>query len=186
MSVAYADVTLEFDGDEMNACSQVLRLASPVFDGMLASAMEEARNKRIKVDIVSKPVFATFYKLTLPGKWSPSEVTKANVDRLLVLSDYYQVEFLKSVCEDLLIALPATVSLLLQARKHGLSKQYARCVREVAHDDSLEELKPLEATPEVLMDVAVVMRQHMRQHMKRGSGGAAAQLTVATLMPLHW
>ena len=64
----------------------------------------------------------------LPGSWSPRKLNEANVDELLVLSEYYQVEFLKAACEDCLIALPATSARLLQAHRHDLKKQYARCV----------------------------------------------------------
>lgn len=166
MSSACADVTLEFSEEEMLVSSHTLRLASPVFEGMFASAMEEARNKRVKVDISSKEDFAGFYDLLLPGRWSPSKVTKTNVDALLVLSDYYQVEFLKAACEVKLASLPATIPRLLQAHKHGLKKQYARCVQALAQADSkeflsTEDLKALEANSDIYLDLALAMRHNV-------------------------
>mmetsp|Transcript_57940 Transcript_57940/g.116165 ORF Transcript_57940/g.116165 Transcript_57940/m.116165 type:complete len:209 (-) Transcript_57940:177-803(-) len=159
---AREDVTLEFDGgEELAASSHVLCFASPVFEGMLTSGMDEARSKRIGVSKSSKAEFAIFYELLLPGAWKPSRLSKENVDGLLVLSDYYQVDFVKAGCENALMRLPATAPRLLQAHTHGLSKQYKRCVDAIADWTCKEDLKLLEKHPGVLMDLAAVMRAKM-------------------------
>mmetsp|Transcript_86399 Transcript_86399/g.252840 ORF Transcript_86399/g.252840 Transcript_86399/m.252840 type:complete len:215 (-) Transcript_86399:57-701(-) len=167
MSGAGEDLTVEFNEGQMVVCSQVLRLASPVFAAMLASEMDEAVSKRVKVEVSSKEQFAGFYKLLLPGSWDPSQVTVRNVDFLLALSDYYQVEFVKQGCEARLNVLTATVPRLIQAQRHGLQKQYGRCLQEVAQKASQKDLKALEATPGILMEVTFEMRRQMDQQKRQ-------------------
>lgn len=164
---ACCQVVLEFEsGEEFVASSHVLRLASPVFEGMLAAGMGEARSKRVAVSKSSKAEFVSFYDLMLPGAWSPSKVTEKNVDELLVLGDYYQVDFLKAACEDVLMALPVVVPRLLQAHVHGLRRQYERCLEAMAHWERRldaksfeEDLKLLEAHPRILMDLTLAMQR---------------------------
>mmetsp|Transcript_50017 Transcript_50017/g.100699 ORF Transcript_50017/g.100699 Transcript_50017/m.100699 type:complete len:215 (-) Transcript_50017:160-804(-) len=156
---AWADVTLEFEGEEeYSAPSQVLSIASPVFAGMLESGMAEARNKRIKVSNASRTEFASFCELLMPGAWSPAKLTKENLDGILTLSDYYQVDFLKAACEAALLAHPVTVPRLVQAHTHGLKKQYERCIKALAQWGCEEELTPLEEHPRILMELTLKMR----------------------------
>merc|ERR1719210_2209044 len=139
----------------MQVSSAMLRFASPVFDAMFRSEMAETASKRIKVDASSRAAFATFYQLMLPGAWSPSKINEMNVDELLVLSDYYQVEFLKVACEDVLLSLPVTAPRIIQAKTFGLRKQYSHCVDAFACPNCKEDLTSLQGAPDILMDLVL-------------------------------
>ena len=162
-----SDVRLEFgesSEDSMPANSILLRLASPVFNRMLQSGMQEAQQSVIKVDLASKEEFQIFYGLLAPTAWSTGAVTKENVDSLLAISDYYQVGTIKQACEAHLLRLPATGARLLQARKHGLKSQYERCIRALAKNGAKEDLELLrKSEPDILLEVAVKQQELRRQ-----------------------
>ena len=155
-----SDVLLDFGVDTMPAGSQLLRLASPVFNRMLESGMKKAQQSIIKVDVASKQEFKIFYDLLTPFSWSKDKITEANVDALLTISDYYQVEIVKDGCEQLLLSLPPTCNRLFQAQKHGLKTQYERCIASMAKKD---ELQILRCHPDTLMDVALKQQAHWRE-----------------------
>ena len=49
------DVVLEFrSGGSRTACTTLLRIASPVFNGMFKSGMSEAQRKVVQVDVATK------------------------------------------------------------------------------------------------------------------------------------
>ena len=129
------DVVLDFGLDSMHASSHLLCLASPVFDRMLESGMKEAQQSIIKMEVASKEEFTVFYDLLRPTAWRDDKVTVANVESLLSLSDYYQVEAVKQACEQLLLRLPCTGTRLLQAHKHGL--QMHECLGQAEHEGGL-------------------------------------------------
>ncbi|CAE7618053.1 unnamed protein product [Symbiodinium microadriaticum] len=153
------DVRLEFGDDPENsmlASSHLLRLASPVFNRMLQSGMKEAQHSVIKVDVAGKDEFNAFYDLLLPKAWSAEVVTEHNVDSLLGISDYYQVESIKQKCESRLLLLPPTGTRLLQAHKHGLKQQYQRCIGALAKRSTKEDLEVLrQSEPDILLEVAL-------------------------------
>ncbi|CAE7551067.1 GAPDH, partial [Symbiodinium sp. KB8] len=148
------DVVLDFGLDSMPASSHLLCLASPVFDRMLESGMKEAQQSIIKVEVASKEEFTAFYDLLRPTAWSNDKVTEANVDSLLTISDYYQVGAVKQACEQLLLRLPPTGTRLLQAHKHGLQKQYQRCLSDLAKESTNEDLEVLHSMPDILLELA--------------------------------
>ena len=78
------DLVLDFGVDSMPACSSFLRAASPVFNRMLQSGMQESQQGTVKVEVAKKEEFAIFYSLLWPGEWSRDKVTEANVDSLLL------------------------------------------------------------------------------------------------------
>jgi len=148
------DVTLVFGGDEeMGAHSQVLALASPVFASMLTSPMAEAGTKRINVDTSGKKEFTVFYQLINPLSARITHVTKDNVDAVLNLADYYQVEHLKQECEEVLLSLEPSVGRLLQADQHFLMRQYNRCADAIAKTFPSHDFSSLVPHPTVFMDV---------------------------------
>ncbi|CAE7821290.1 bath-38, partial [Symbiodinium sp. KB8] len=147
-----SDLLLDFGGDTMPAVSQLLRLASPVFNRMLVSNMKEAQKSIIKVEVASKTEFKIFYDLLEPCSWSKDKISKANVDALLAISDYYQVDVVKQGCEQFLLGLPATGDRLLQAHKHGLNKQYQRCIVSIAEAGTKDDLLVLHGHPDVLLE----------------------------------
>ena len=129
---------------------------------MLQSGMEEAQQNTIKVEVVSKEDFDIFYGLLGPGAWGNDRVTEATVDVLLVIADYYQVDFIKSACEDCLLNLAVSGERLLQAHKHGLKTQYQRCVQSLAKEGVPEDLRVLHLhAPEIMLEVAMEMQSYM-------------------------
>ena len=111
------DVLLDFGEESMRVSSVLLRLASPVFNRMLESGMKEAQQRVIKLDVAvaTKQDFESFYALLGPGAWSMEKVSEDNIDGLLSMSDYYQVDFMKDACIKMLDHLPVTGNRLLQA-----------------------------------------------------------------------
>lgn len=150
-----SDVVLDFGIDSMPANSVLLRLASPVFNRMLRSGMKEAQQSIIKVDVASKEEFTIFYELLVPMAWSTDKVTKTNVDSLLAISDYYQVEIIKQRCENYLLRCAPTGSRLLQAHKHGLTSQYERCIGALAKKSTKADLAVLRSQPDILLDLTL-------------------------------
>ncbi|CAE7039640.1 unnamed protein product [Symbiodinium sp. CCMP2592] len=151
-----SDVVLDFGVDVMPASATLLRLASPVFNRMLESGMKEAQQRVIKVDVASKQEFTIFYDLLGPMAWSTDKVQEDNVDSLLAISDYYQVKTIKETCETLLLGLSPTGDRLVQAHKHGLERQYKRCISELAKFSTKEDLEVLrQSGPDMLLEVAL-------------------------------
>lgn len=142
--------------------SQVLHLASPVFAAMLGSDMAEHRTKRIKVDteVASFKEFKEFYKLLTPVRGRRVIISKANVDHLLRLSEYYQVVSVKDECAELLEQLPVSVSRLLQARTYQLQRQYKRCLFEISECLPAHKFDELLGNPDVMKDLLVEAQQY--------------------------
>ncbi|CAE7041260.1 Enc1 [Symbiodinium sp. CCMP2456] len=150
-----SDVVLDFGVDSMPANSVLLRMASPVFNRMFQSGMKEAQQSIIKVDVAGKEEFTIFYNLLGPVAWNARKVTKENVDTLLAISDYYQVETIKQTCEDLLLDLPPTGTRLLQAHQHCLKRQYQRCIHELAKKSAKEDLEVIWSQPDVFFELTL-------------------------------
>lgn len=70
---------------EVQVHTQVLRIASPVFDAMFSSGMMEDSSKRFRIEIASKTDFVSFYNCLLPGASCAQHVTPENVDGILEL-----------------------------------------------------------------------------------------------------
>ena len=117
----------------------------------------------IKVNLASKEEFATFCNLLGPWAWSTDKVTEANVDSLLPISNYYQVEIIKQTCEDLLLSLALTCARLLQADRHGLKRQYQGCMGHVAEKSTKKDLEVLrQSSPDILLQVALKQQDIMK------------------------
>ncbi|CAE7897152.1 KBTBD7 [Symbiodinium necroappetens] len=163
------DVRLEFGEDSENsmlASSHLLRVASPVFNRMFSSGMKEAQQGVIKVDVASTEEFKVFYSLLGPCAWSTDKVTEANADSLLAISDYYQVEVIKQACEGLLLNLPPNTTRLLQASKHGLKRQYQRCMRHLAKQCTKEDLEVLrQSAPETFFELVLQKQDTLNRLM---------------------
>ena len=170
-----SDVLLDFGGDTMPVGSQLLRLASPVFNRMLVSGMKEAQQSIIKVEVASKKDFKIFYDLLEPFSWSNDKISEASVDALLAISDYYQVDVVKQGCEQFLLDLPATGDRLLQAHKHGLNKLYQSCIVSIAEAGTKDDLLVLHGHPDILLEVAL-KQQEQKQKPKVLDGAARLRL----------
>ncbi|CAE7299388.1 bath-42 [Symbiodinium natans] len=161
-----SDIELHFGVDSMRASSALLRAASPVFDGMLGAGMAEAQQRVIKVEVASKTDFELFYRLLFPAS-RKGKVGKKNVDALLAISDYYQVDFLKEACEKKLLRLPATVDRLIQAHKHGLKRQYQRCLSALALESKAEDMARIRHfSADILLDLVVRGQEVRTQNLQ--------------------
>eukprot|EP00913_Durusdinium_trenchii_P005525 g5148.t1 len=161
------DVNLVFnDGKTSSACAALLRMASPVFDAMFTSGMDEEQTMRVQVEIATKEEFDEFYKLLKPGVWTPELITDKNADSLLAISDYYGVKFITKACEKKLAELPVTARRLIQAHKHNLKAQSKRCLEGLATnctDKDLAEIR--KADPDILLQVACALRVRPAQRV---------------------
>ncbi|OLQ09835.1 hypothetical protein AK812_SmicGene6515 [Symbiodinium microadriaticum] len=153
------DLRLEFScGGTRMASSQLLCSCSEVFQSMLSCGMKEAQQRSVKVEVATKEDFDAFYGLLKPFAWNPSKLTAQNVDKLLTISDYYQVDKLKKACETTLLRLPVTPARLLQAEKAGLKSQFDRCARELASKGTKKDLQFIRASsPDALLAVSVLL-----------------------------
>mmetsp|Transcript_47953 Transcript_47953/g.98896 ORF Transcript_47953/g.98896 Transcript_47953/m.98896 type:complete len:214 (+) Transcript_47953:35-676(+) len=153
------DLRLEFScGGSRMASSQLLCSCSEVFRSMLSSGMKEAQQRSIKVEVATKQDFDAFYSLLKPFAWHPAKLTAENVDTLLTISDYYQVDRLKKACEATLLRLPVTPARLLQAEKTGLKSQFERCAREVACKGTRQDLRVIHASSaDALLAVSILL-----------------------------
>ncbi|CAE8615494.1 unnamed protein product [Polarella glacialis] len=95
------DLSVHVEGAILVVHSLILALASPVFKAMLGSGMQEGLGKEIFLKGKSKEEFVHFWRLLQPGNFEP--VTQENVHCLLRWADEYQVEGLKSRCEEHLV-----------------------------------------------------------------------------------
>uniref|UniRef100_A0A7S2L2S8 BTB domain-containing protein n=1 Tax=Zooxanthella nutricula TaxID=1333877 RepID=A0A7S2L2S8_9DINO len=162
------DAVLEFGaegGDEtLNVHSAILRVASPVIDAMFEAGMKESRCKTIKVsaDLASRAQFEEFYAILLPLGSKGLRITKDNVAHLFRISDFYQIEGVRSECVAFLCTLDPTVAWITFAHKHGLKEIYSSMVAKLdtVTKDDLAQAKEF---PEVLVDIA--------EHFASKSGG---------------
>eukprot|EP00747_Dinoflagellata_sp_TGD_P171260 gnl/TRDRNA2_/TRDRNA2_204931_c0_seq1.p1 gnl/TRDRNA2_/TRDRNA2_204931_c0~~gnl/TRDRNA2_/TRDRNA2_204931_c0_seq1.p1 ORF type:complete len:255 (-),score=35.11 gnl/TRDRNA2_/TRDRNA2_204931_c0_seq1:90-854(-) len=160
-----ADIVATFgaETDEVPVHSQVLRLASPVFDAMFEQDMAEQRSKRFKVDKVSKDDFMIFYQCLLPGARPESLVSETNLETVLMLSDYYQVQFMKDVCANILESLSVSIPKLVLARKYGLERQYSKFLGAILDDLAQYDFALLNGDPDTMMDIILAMQKRSSQ-----------------------
>lgn len=150
---------------EVKVHSFFLRVTSPVFEAMFTSEMSEQKSKRFKVDIESRAKFIEFYGFLRPlGLSGRKKINDRNVDYILEMSEYYQVQALKDECAIALARLPVTVDRLLQAQKYQLQKQYQRCLIHIAKriDESQWDISALQAHPHLLMELMLRVQKSYR------------------------
>mmetsp|Transcript_135750 Transcript_135750/g.378244 ORF Transcript_135750/g.378244 Transcript_135750/m.378244 type:complete len:243 (+) Transcript_135750:123-851(+) len=150
------------DDVEMPVHSLILCLASPVFNAMLSTDMVEKDGRRVRVEAASREDFAEFYRFLLPLCGRSMSLSERNVDSLLTLSDYYQVEPLKEECERFLEALPVSVPRLLQAHRHGLRRQYERCAEAIAQSFHEHDMSVLSRHNDIMLDVVLRSQRSFR------------------------
>jgi len=163
---AFADVALHFvdEGERgcsvvIHALSQVLCTASPVFRAMLSSQMSEGITKRIdiKKDVGTSSGFQTFYSWLVPLGAVDKRLNNKRVDEVLAFSDYYQVSTLKDLCEGFLLEQSPSVQRLLQADKHGLLEQRARCLKMLARKADMD-FSALKGHPGLMFELISAMQ----------------------------
>eukprot|EP00930_Biecheleria_cincta_P103871 TRINITY_DN95981_c0_g1_i1.p1 TRINITY_DN95981_c0_g1~~TRINITY_DN95981_c0_g1_i1.p1 ORF type:complete len:223 (+),score=36.80 TRINITY_DN95981_c0_g1_i1:161-829(+) len=154
----------DVDG-EVEVHTQVLRIASPVFDAMFSSGMMEVSTKRIRIEVASKTDFVSFYHCLLPGASSAQHVTPENVDGILELSNYYQVQFLKDACIRVLSRCPASIPRLLQAKKLALQDLYDKFLKEIMETRDKHDLSILKPHADILLDCVEAASETRRQNL---------------------
>lgn len=154
----------DVDG-EVEVHTQVLRIASPVFDAMFSSGMMEVNTKRINIEVASKNDFVSFYHCLLPGASCAQHVTPENVDGILELSNYYQVQFLKDACIRVLSRCPASIPRLLQAKKLALQDLYDKFLKEIMETREKHDLSILKPHADILLDCVEAASETRRQNL---------------------
>lgn len=142
--------------EELPVHSQVLRIASPVFNAMFTSGMTEATTRRIEIDLASKDDFHDFYKCLLPGGSSDLmlalSINAETIGSMLALSDYYQIIFLKDACIRVLEGCPGTTANLILAKKYGLSELYKKFLQDVMSCRPKQDFTILRGHSDILID----------------------------------
>ena len=124
------DVVIEFQDEEpLEVHSAILRLASPVFDSMLAGDMLEGQSKRVSAKDFKRADFEAFYRFLGPLALCEKGLTDESVAQVLPLAEYYQVGALKMLCAQHLEKGPATVELLILAKRFALDELYTRGIK---------------------------------------------------------
>ena len=88
------DVEFLVAGESISAHRSLLSARSPVFAGMFASGMEEARTGQVRIDDVDPDSFRYFLQFLYTGTLVPS----ADKAKIFAISDKYQVETLMQLC----------------------------------------------------------------------------------------
>jgi speckle-type POZ protein len=174
---ANADVHFVFKESTIVAHSAVIATSSPVFAAMFQQGkFREAHTKTVDIEDVDPGVFRQLLRFLYSGQvpeWEDADV----MEPLFVAADKYQVDALKSLCEDCLIPkleLENAIRFLVLAHLHSapkLQQAAVKCLR--AHRNELwklEEWKELaknytdlfhEVCPRILTDPAEEWRKKL-------------------------
>lgn len=142
------DFEICVEGEIVRVHSALLGLTSPVFAAMLRSCMQEGRSRRMELPGKSKEDLELFMSFLHPLQ--RAHIDESNVYKMLPWFDEYQITPLKDECEALLLRLPVTTDLLLQAHRFHLQKLYNTCLEEFTPRLFLDSFEKLALCPEVL------------------------------------
>ncbi|WAR30386.1 BAT38-like protein [Mya arenaria] len=96
-----ADVTLVVEGRRIPVTKAVLAFSSPVFLAMFQSDFQEKEKSEIPLPDKKLQTFVHFLKCIYPN--TKEQVTVKSVYEVVYLANEYQVEHLKTVCEQVLL-----------------------------------------------------------------------------------
>ena len=159
------DAIAVFEDEELPVHSYLLRMVSPVFEAMFSSTMVEGESKRFVVDVASKDQFSTLCSWLHPLSGRKVLIKEENVDYMLKLSNYYQIDELKEQCRSFLLRLVyagppprsapkgVTVARLLLAQEAGLKDIVERFIPLIGHYLDEFDLSPLDDHPQILAAV---------------------------------
>lgn len=142
-----------FADEELPLHPFLLSMASPVFEAMFASSMTEGKSNRFEVTIVTKEQFEVFYAWLHPVDGRDLELREDNVNYMLKIANYYQIQKLKEMCATCLHHMFASVERLLLADECGLSDLRDNIADRIAEDPGDHDLESLKAYPELLLVV---------------------------------
>ncbi|XP_052789764.1 uncharacterized protein LOC128224119 [Mya arenaria] len=100
-SKGLADVTLIVEDRRIPVTKAVLELASPVFLAMFQGDLQEKEKSEIPLPGKRLPAFVKFLKCIYPNIME--KVTVENVYEVVYLANEYQVDHLKTACEQVLL-----------------------------------------------------------------------------------
>mmetsp|Transcript_110386 Transcript_110386/g.313200 ORF Transcript_110386/g.313200 Transcript_110386/m.313200 type:complete len:245 (-) Transcript_110386:321-1055(-) len=123
------DVTLVVEGEEFKVQSLILMMVSPVFRQMLTLEMDERRNRVIHLPDKKKDEFKVFWNVLQP--MSQVLISASNAVFLSRWANEYDVEAMKSKCEDILCAGPVDFPLWQHAVAHNLTRLEGICARTI-------------------------------------------------------
>eukprot|EP00434_Breviolum_minutum_P013228 symbB.v1.2.011653.t6/scaffold789.1/size230748/14 len=130
--IADPDLKIVVDDGELDVHSLLLQLASPVFASMLNSEMQEGMTNSISLPGKTKGELEMFYKSL---QVSTEEALTPEIATCLVKwADEYQIENLKTKCEQFLLSQPVNAQGLQLAVKYGLSKRTTQCLNQFKED----------------------------------------------------
>ena len=130
--IADPDLKIVVDDGELDVHSLLLQLASPVFASMLNSEMQEGMTNSISLPGKTKGELEMFYKSL---QVSTEEALTPEIATCLVKwADEYQIENLKTKCEQFLLSQPVNAQGLQFAVKYGLSKRTTQCLNQFKED----------------------------------------------------
>uniref|UniRef100_A0ACD5W4G2 Uncharacterized protein n=1 Tax=Avena sativa TaxID=4498 RepID=A0ACD5W4G2_AVESA len=120
-----ADVVFEVGGETFAAHRHVLAVRSSVFAAELLGAMKEKTATRVRIDgmeaIVFKAMLHFIYTDSLPDQLKDQDAM-AMAQHLLVAADMYDLQRLKSICEEKLrsrLSIGMVATTLVLAEQHG-------------------------------------------------------------------
>ena len=102
---SHSDVSLCLQGTEFHAHKAILAARSPVFNAMFGHEMEETRQNRVDIPDVDEETMREVLRFIYTGNTPNLE---GMADTLLAAADKYQLERLKVLCEESLVAGLAT------------------------------------------------------------------------------
>ena len=147
------DLKIILDDGELEVHALILELASPVFASMLCSDMKEGSENLVRLPGKIKTEFQTFYKAL--QLYSMEALTPSTALSLATWADEYQVEALKSKCDDFLISQPVDAIALQHAVKYRLEKRTRQCLNEMKANIEchVDDLKVLTGSREHLKEI---------------------------------
>eukprot|EP00746_Dinoflagellata_sp_MGD_P020170 gnl/MRDRNA2_/MRDRNA2_146923_c0_seq1.p1 gnl/MRDRNA2_/MRDRNA2_146923_c0~~gnl/MRDRNA2_/MRDRNA2_146923_c0_seq1.p1 ORF type:complete len:258 (-),score=55.93 gnl/MRDRNA2_/MRDRNA2_146923_c0_seq1:183-956(-) len=127
------DLTVVLDDGEVEVHSVILVLASPVFEKMLSSDMQEGSGSQIRLPGKLKAEFTEFYNAL--QLCTMNRLTPENAISLTCWAEEYQVSPLKTKCEDFLVSsVPVNASSLEHAIMYNLQRRTAQCLATMMGD----------------------------------------------------
>lgn len=97
-TVPYSDMVFICKGQRIPAHRSILSIRSPVFHRMFASGMSESKDGIVTIEDCDISIFQELLKFLYTGSLKPDILAK-NVQDLMVLSDKYDLEDLRVLCD---------------------------------------------------------------------------------------
>ncbi|CAL5011200.1 unnamed protein product [Urochloa decumbens] len=164
-----ADVTFSVDGEVFAAHAIVLGMRSSVFKAEFYGPLREQRDQRITIKDIQPDVFRALLHFIYTDSMLPSmddldrEEWKELIQQLLVAADRYDVQGLKSVCENALcerLDVETVAAMLALADQQNCNKLKSACIDFIIRPDKWDGVASSEgfdhlkrSCPSILVDV---------------------------------